>query len=246
MKFVRSLALTGVATVAIVSMASAEQIIAADDGGVITGHVSASGVTRISFIGDEAASVQLSQGGEGPGFSIAHEPTTGDLYLTLSREPGRGEAIGAASFFVTTRAGFTYQVELAAKDTPSTQIAIRNDALQIQRARQTASSEPQIDRLVGLTRAMWNGALMEGYQVRRPLRRENAAGSLRMTPISVYEGETLTGRVIEIRNPTPGEIEVSEDVFLAPGVLSVVIKGPRRLGPNERTAVLIIDGGDAS
>lgn len=226
--------------------ASADQLIEVTDGGVVNGSVSASGVTRVSFIGDQAASVQLSQGGDGPGFSIAHEPSTGDLYLTLARDPRRSEGPGAASFFVTTRQGFTYQVELAARNIPSTQIEIRNPEIGQRAAEQVMADTPMIDRVVTLNRAMWNGALMEGYQLKRPIRRERAAGTFRLTPVAIYEGPDFTGRVLEIRNPSPGSITISEDVFMAPGVVSVVIKGPRTLTSGGRASVLIIDQGDAS
>ncbi|MEL7322570.1 MAG: type-F conjugative transfer system secretin TraK [Pseudomonadota bacterium] len=238
--------LIAVSTVVIAQTAQAEQLIEVTDGGVITGTVSAGGVTRVSFIGDQAASVQLAQGGNGPGFSIAHEPTTGDLYLTLARDPRRGEAQGAASFFVTTSQGFTYQVELAAREIPSTQIQIRNPELHLKTTQMEMAQTPVIDQVVNLNRAMWNGALMEGYQLKRPLRRERAAGALRLTPVAVYDGPELTGRVLEIRNPSPGSIELSEDVFMAPGVVSVVIKGPRSLGADDRSSVLIIDQGGPS
>lgn len=227
-------------------VAQAEQLVQATDGGVINGSVSANGVTRVSFIGDQAASVQLAQGGEGPGFSIAHEPSTGDLYLTLARDPRRGEAAGAASFFVTTRQGFTYQVELAARNIPSTQIEIRNPELGRRAAEQVMADTPMIDRVVTLNRAMWNGALIEGFQLKRPLQRERPAGSFRLTPLAIYEGPDFTGRVIQIRNPTPGTIEISEDIFMAPGVVSVVIKGLRTLPSGSTASVLIIDQGDAS
>ena len=227
-------------------VASAGQIVEVTEGGVVSGSVSATGVTRVSFIADEAASVQLSNGGDGPGFSIAHEPTTGDLYLTLERDPRRGEAPGAASFFVTTRKGFTYQVELAARAIPSTQIEIRNPELETRAVDAVAANTPIIDRVVMLNRAMWNGALIDGYKLIRPLRRERAAGPMRLTPIAIYEGTEFTGRVLEIRNPSANHLDIAEDVFMAPGVVSVVIKGPRRLGQDERSSVFIIDQGAGS
>lgn len=239
----RPLLISACAALLLTPLASAGQLIEARDGNVINGHVSSSGVTRISFIEDQAASVQLAQGGDGPGFSIAHEPNTGDLYLTLSRDPYRGEAPGAASFFVTTQQGFTYQVELAARDIPSTQIEIRNPQLQTQKLAASVENDPLADQIVSLTRAMWTGALLDGYQVKQPLKRERAAGTLRLTPIAEYEGPGLTGRVLQIRNPSPGIIELSEDVFMAPGVVSVTMKGPRFLDPGAHSLVLIVDQG---
>ncbi|WP_440590427.1 TraK domain-containing protein [Parvularcula maris] len=92
---------------ALISSAHAEQIVEAADGGTVSGYASETGVTRLSFLGDAAASVQMAAGGEGAGFSIAHEPTTGDLYISLDGTR-RSSRPGAASFFVTTRSGATY------------------------------------------------------------------------------------------------------------------------------------------
>lgn len=224
-----------------VATVSAEQLVNVSEGGVVQGHVSSTGVTRISFVGDEAASIQMAKGGEGPGFSIAHEPTTGDLYLTLSRAPYRGEGVGAASFFVTTRSGYTYQMELAAREVPSTQLRIRNEELVLQTAQTADVKKPLENRVVSLTRAMWNSALADGYKIKRPHRRERAAGSLRLMPLSVYEGSDLNGRIINVRNTSTGVISLSEQMFMAPGVVSVVIKGARELGSNESATIMIVD-----
>ncbi|MEM9093940.1 MAG: type-F conjugative transfer system secretin TraK [Pseudomonadota bacterium] len=233
-----------VATLALCN-ASAQQIADVADGGIVSGYVSAGGVTRISFTGDQAASSPMSQGGTGPGFSLVHEPSTGDLYLTLAREPRHGERAGAVSFFVTTKAGFTYQVELSAKDVPSTQIEIRNPALAAKRAERLAVAVPLEARVVSLTRAMWAGALADGYEIKRVAFRERAAGSLRIAVRALYEGSDLTGRILSVRNPSRGTVDAPETLFMAPGVLAVTLRGPARLGPGDTMAVLIVDRGDA-
>lgn len=235
-----------IAMMALASGAHAQQLAEVRDGGVVSGYVSASGVTRISFAGDQAASSPMSQGGSGPGFSLVHEPSTGDLYLTLLRDPGRNERAGAASFFVTTKAGFTYQIELAARDVPSTQIEIRNPELQIRRAERAAASAPMETRVVTLSRAMWNDALIDGYAIKRPVRRERAAGSLRVSVEAIYEGADLNGRVLRVRNPSRGTVYVHEGLFLAPGVLAVSLKGTPQLQAGQSMNVLVFDRADGS
>lgn len=240
---IRSLFIAGASAAVTVATAQAQQITEVSDGGVVSGYVSASGVTRLSFTGDQAASSPMSHGGSGPGFSLVHEPTTGDLYLTLERAPRRGERARAVSFFVTTKAGFTYQVELAAKDVPSTQIEVRNPELALKRAERAAAEAPLEAQVVTLTRAMWSGSLADGYTLRRPVFRERAAGSLRLAVQAVYESSDLTGRVLTVRNPSRGTVPVSESLFLAPGVLAVTLQGPTELGPRESMAVLVVDRG---
>lgn len=222
-------------------LACAQQIAEVTDGGVVSGYVSAGGITRLSFTGDAAASSPLRQGGAGPGFSLVHEAATGDLYVTLARDPADGERAGAVSFFVTTRAGFTYQVELAARDVPSTQIEVRNPELALRLAEKAIASAPLDARIATLTRAMWAGSLADGFAVDLQSGRERAFGSVRVKVLATYRGPDMTGRVLSVRNPSPGEVEVTEDQFLIPDVLAVALKGPRRLAARESTLVLVID-----
>ena len=239
--------LSGLAAICVAAApATAQQLLDASDGGVITGYVSSTGVTRLSFVGDAASSVQMGQGGDGPGFSLVHEPSKGDLYLTLTRDPRRGERASAASFFVTTRAGFTYQVELAAREVPSTQIQIRNPEIALKAAQAAEATDPRETRIVTLTRAMWSGFTLDGYRIERPYQRERVAGSFRLVVSAIYEGRDLTGRVLTIRNTTPGSTEVDEALFMAPGVLSVTLKGPRTLQSGESAQILIVDQGEGA
>lgn len=242
----RSFFFSLMAASALIAPAEAQQLLEATDGEVVSGYVSATGVTRLSFLGDAASSVQMGQGGDGPGFSIVHEPAKGDLYLTLVRDPRQGERASAASFFVTTREGFTYQVELAARDVPSTQISIRNPEIALKAAQAKASADPQEVRIVALTRAMWSGLTADGYRIERPYQRERVAGSLRLSVNAVYEGRDLTGRVLTVRNNTPGVVTVDEAVFMAPGVLSVTLKGHRSLASGETAQILIVDQGEGA
>lgn len=230
----------------IVAPAEAQQILEATDGQVVSGYVSSTGVTRLSFVGDAAASVQMGQGGDGPAFSIVHEPAKGDLYLTLARDPRQGERASAASFFVTTREGFTYQVELAAREVPSTQISIRNPEITLRASKARAASDPQEVRIVTLTRAMWSSLTVDGYRIERPYQRERVAGSLRLSVSAVYEGRDLTGRILSVRNSTPGSVSVDEALFMAPGVLSVTLKGPRTLQSGETAQIFIVDQGEGA
>ncbi|MEM9838006.1 MAG: type-F conjugative transfer system secretin TraK [Pseudomonadota bacterium] len=225
--------------VVMVAEAYAEQIVEATDGGTVSGYASETGVTRLSFLGDAAASVQMATGGEGAGFSVAHESTTGDLYISLDGTR-RHSRVGAASFFVTTRSGATYQIELAAKATPSTQIMVRNPELGRERVDRPVLASQEDEAVVTLIRAMWAGALADGYDISRPTPRERAAGSLRIRPVSTYRGERLIGRVFSVRNPSPGKVAIDEAAFMAPGVIAVTVRGPSKLPAKARARVLVI------
>lgn len=217
--------------------ASAEQIVEVVDDGVVSAYVSSTGVTRIKFISDQAKEAVIADGGSGPGFTLAN--IDGDIFLTMDGTSREG--FGAASFFVKTRSGVTYQFELASKETPSTQIFVRNPELAAKQATVASPRATMEERVVQLTQAMWTGALPSGFEVRRPRGREVPAGPVRLRPLAEYRGTDLTGRVLSVRNPASGDISIDEDLFMAPGVVAVSIKGDRTLGPGATVDVLIID-----
>jgi conjugal transfer pilus assembly protein TraK len=225
---------------AIMATCQAQQIIEVTDGGVVSGALSSEGVTRISFLRDRAASVQMQSGGTGPGFSVAHEASTGDLYLTLDGQ-GPQKRFGAASFFVTTSKGHTYQVELEAKAIPSTQVIIRNPEMGRAASERPIKLGARDDEIIALTKAIWAGALIDGYEVKRQPSRERAVGSVRVQHQVTYEGERWTGHLLSVRNPAPGSVRFDEASFLAQGTVAVTIRGPRELERRDRSSVIVIE-----
>lgn len=224
----------------LIATCQAQQIVEVTDGGVISGSVSSTGVTRISFLQDAAASVQMQSGGVGPGFSIAHEQSSGDLYLTLDGQ-GAQRRFGAASFFVTTGKGYTYQVELEAKAIPSTQVMVRNPEIGRKPAELAPNLGAREQELIALTRAIWTGALVEGYEVSRTPARERALGSVRVRTQMTFEGERWTGHLFTVRNPAPGTVSIDEALFSGPRTVAVTIRGPRELERRSRSSVIVIE-----
>ena len=220
--------------------AKAQQFVEVSGDGMIRAELSADGITRLHFVKDEVASVQLNEGGHHVDVSFTKEPTTGDLYIKLPNYNRDAFDSNDVSFFLITKRGYTYQIELEIKERNSAQIAIRN--LDIKQHNQEFKQTNQVleSSVIRLIRAMSTGTLIEGYRVTNSFARTQALGSLKFNTRSIYQGKHLTGQIIVIQNPTPGEVTIKETRFLSSGILAVTILGNPKLGTLETRKVLLI------
>lgn len=220
--------------------AKAQQFVEVSGDGLIRGELSADGITRLHFVKDEVASVQLNEGGHHIDISFTKESTTGDVYIKLPNYNRDSNVSNDVSFFLITKRGYTYQVELEIKERTSAQIAIRN--LNIKHHNQEVKRTNQVleSSVIRLIRAMSAGTLIEGYRVKKAFAGTQALGSLKFETRLIYQGKNLTGQIIVIRNTTPSEVTIKETRFLRSGILAVTILGNPKLGTLETRKVLLI------
>lgn len=201
-----------------IAPALADQFRSIADNGTIEGYASSLDITRISLIGDRVASVKKADADEfGDDFNVAHDTITGDVYLTL---PAIYEQTHL-NFFITSQKGFTYKVHLAIRDTPSTQIFVQNPGVGSERAESWELETPFRQTVVRLIRAMWNGATVEGYEVRQNVDLSQKAGPLTYRITASYDGASLVGRILKIENNADTALALSEGAFFSPGVIAV-------------------------
>lgn len=202
----------------ILTPALADQFRTIGDSGTVEGYASSLDITRISLVGDRIASVKKADADEfGDDFNVAHDTITGDVYLTL---PAIFEQTHL-NFFITSQKGFTYKVHLAIRDTPSTQIFVQNPGVGSERAESWELETPFRQTVVRLIRAMWNGATVEGYEVRQNVDLSQKAGPLTYRVTASYDGASLVGRILKIENSADTALALSEDAFFSPGVIAV-------------------------
>lgn len=220
--------------------AKAQQFVEVSGDGLIRGELSAVGITRLHFVKDEVASVQLNEGGHHIDVSFTKEPTTGDLYIKLPNYNRDSSVSTKVSFFLITKRGYTYQFELEIHERTSAQIAVRN--LNIKHLNQEVKQANQVreSSVIRLIRAMSTGTLIEGYRVKNAFAGTQALGSLKFETRMIYQGKHLTGQIIVIRNTTRGEVTIKETRFLSSGILAVTILGNPKLGTLETRKVLLI------
>ncbi len=199
----------------------ADQFLTASDNATLSGAVSKSDVTRISFTGDAALSLQkIKPANPSDDFSVTHDGSTGDIYVTLPVLYNSK----FINFFATSRRGFTYKFVLAVKDIPATQIFVQNPAIGSERAGAFEREQPYRHILVKLIRAMWNRQALLGYTVEWRDSYKVKAGPVTYHRIGRYEGGSFEGHIYEVRNRTKKPITLSESIFETARTLAVSMR----------------------
>ena len=146
--------LTGAALIAsglvlTASPALADETILVADNGEVRCQASKSDLTRISLKDDQFVSVSRVQSGiESEDFSIVHEPTRGDIYISVPQ----GYAKPNISFFGTTQNGFVYKFDCQVAVEAAVQVFVANADVERPQARpETLQANASLDdRAVGL------------------------------------------------------------------------------------------------
>ena len=139
--------LTGAALIAsglvlTASPALADETILVADNGEVRCQASKSDLTRISLKDDQFVSVSRVQSGiESEDFSIVHEPTRGDIYISVPQ----GYAKPNISFFGTTQNGFVYKFDCQVAVEAAVQVFVANADID--------GSPPAPDWIAGIKKA---------------------------------------------------------------------------------------------
>ena len=123
-----------------------------EDNAEIAGIISAREVNRIT-LGDDRIKSAV---GAPTGYTIEHDPDSGDLFLVPFGFPLPTEPV---NLFITAESGVTYQLFLEPRDIPAEQILITNRTVNPE----TVSSASRREKLAGLTRAVLTGESLDGY-----------------------------------------------------------------------------------
>ncbi|MEM9573521.1 MAG: type-F conjugative transfer system secretin TraK, partial [Pseudomonadota bacterium] len=174
-----------------------------------------SGMTRIAFDQDRAASVQkIAEGHPEGDFAATKDPATGDLYIVVGEE-----AQPNLSFFVSTDAGHTYQVMMRVRDVPTLQVSIaapqapeKEPAEDLTAAMSSSDhverpgEDTQVADLASvLIKAMYSGARIDGFETRRFRKLDWLTGPLAAQGFSQrsvieWTGNGASGYAITVRN----------------------------------------------
>lgn len=222
--------------------ACADQTILSADSAQIDCAASARDLTRISLIDDAFASVQkIATGNPLDDFSVVNEPLRGDIYLSVPD----GYARGSLSFFATTRRGHVYKFLCKVSGDDATQIFVSNPA--IAREEDTAvggTAHPdRQDRAIALVRAMYGGAIVDGYVMRQRGLKPATVGNLKVQLIAEYRGPDLVGKVLRIENAGRSPVQLSEQMVAPGDVVAVAIAEPA-LAPGRVTTAYFVSKGD--
>lgn len=218
--------------------AFADEHILAVDNGEVQCQASKSDLTRIALKDDQFVSVSRVQTGiEGQDFGIVHEPTRGDIYLSVPE----GYSKPNISFFGTTKKGFVYKFDCRVGGEGAVQVFVANADIENPRAQpQTLPTFASLDdQAVGLVRAMFEQRSVVGFEISDAARAAVNVGDIKVQLVNEYASPTLTGKVLRIENTGASPIVLSEELIAGNGAIAVTISNPN-LESGQATAAYVV------
>ncbi|AXB80455.1 type-F conjugative transfer system secretin TraK [Novosphingobium sp. P6W] len=227
-----------------VTPALADQTVVAIDNGAVECEASRQDLTRISLRNDQFAAVsKVSAGRASEDFSVVHEPTRGDVYISVPE----GYTRSTISFFGTTRKGFVYKFTCKVGGSDAKQVFVANGQAEKpaeQPAAYAVSELPFDEQVLALVRAMFEQKPLPGFEIRDRPRAAVNVGGLKVQLVSEYRGLLLTGQVLRVQNAGKEPMVLSEDIVASRGAIAVSVSNSS-LGPGQTTgAYVVLPAGD--
>lgn len=235
-------ALLAAASVFTVSPAQADENILAVDNGEVRCRASKADLTRVALKDDRFVSVSRVQTGlEGQDFSIVHEPTRGDIYISVPEAYSKPNI----SFFGTTQKGFVYKFDCQVGGDAAVQVFVANADIE------NPAPAPEVlqaagtleDRAVGLVRAMFEQRSVSGFQISDAPRAPVNVGDLRVQLVSEYRSPTMTGKVLRIENTGSSPLVLREELIAGDGAIAVTISNPNLASGQATAAYVVVPAG---
>lgn len=237
-----SVALLGLAIALPAVPALADETILVADNGEVFCQASKADLTRISLKDDQFVSVsRVHAGNPAEDFSIVHEPSRGDIYLSVPE----GYAKPNISFFGTTQKGFVYKFNCQVGGADAVQVFVANADLENPQAvpevlQAYASLE---DSAVGLVRAMFEQRSVTGFEISDAARAPVKVGDLKVQLISEYRSPTMTGKVLRIENTGKTSMVLREELIAGDGAIAVAISNPNLASGQATAAYVVVPSG---
>ncbi|MEL6487019.1 MAG: type-F conjugative transfer system secretin TraK [Pseudomonadota bacterium] len=220
------------------SPAAAQEHILAVDNGEVRCKASKSDLTRIALKDDQFIAVSRVQSGvPGEDFSIVHEPTRGDLYLSVPQ----GYAKPNISFFGTTKKGFVYRFDCRVSGEGALQVFVANADIENPQppAETLQANAPLETQAVGLVRAMFEQRPVTGFDISDAARAPVNVGTLKVQLITQYRSPTITGKVLRIENTGDAPLILNEQLIAGDAAIAVTISNPN-LERGQATAAYVV------
>ncbi|MEM6409959.1 MAG: type-F conjugative transfer system secretin TraK [Pseudomonadota bacterium] len=222
--------------------AFAQEHILAVDNGEVHCQASKSDLTRIALKDDQFIAVSRVQTGvASEDFSIVHEPTRGDIYLSVPQ----GYAKPNISFFGTTQKGFVYKFDCRVAGEGALQVFVANADIENPQppAETLQAYAPLEDRAVGLVRAMFEQRPVSGFEISDAARAPVNVGDLKVQLVSEYRSPTMTGKVMRIENTGSNPVVLSEELIAGDGAIAVTISNPSLQSGQATSAYVVVPSG---
>lgn len=236
------IALVGAALSVPVFPALADETILAADNGEVLCQASKADLTRISLKDDQFVAVSRVQtGNPAEDFSIVHEPTRGDIYLSVPE----GYAKSNISFFGTTQKGYVYKFSCQVGGDEALQVFVANADLENpQAAAEVLQAFGSLDdRAVGLVRAMFEQRPVIGFEISDDARAPVNVGDLKVQLVTEYRSPTIVGKVLRIENTGASPMALREELIAGDGAIAVTISNPNLASDQATAAYVVVPAG---
>lgn len=235
-------ALLGAALAVPVLPALADETILSADNGEVLCQASKADLTRISLKDDQFVAVSRVQTGNPvEDFSIVHEPTRGDIYLSVPE----GYAKPNISFFGTTQKGYVYKFNCQVGGEEALQVFVANADLENPQAAPEALQAfgSLDDRAVGLVRAMFEQRPVTGFEISDDARAPVNVGDLKVQLVTEYRSPTMVGKVLRIENTGEAPMVLREELIAGDGAIAVTISNPNLASGQATAAYVVVPAG---
>lgn len=216
--------------------ALADQSISARDNGEVRCDASQKDLTRISLRDDQFVAVsKIESDNPLEAFSIVHEPTRGDLYLSVPD----GFARPSVSFFATTRRGFVYKFNCRVSGEEAKQIFIANADTPQATSKSPALSGGLGEQSVALVKAMFEQRAIDGFEIRDQAKTPVNVGALKVQLLTEYLSPALSGKILRIENTGKDPVTLKEEMVSGGDAVAVSLSSAE-LKPGQATAAYVV------
>lgn len=216
-------------------LAQATQVLQVVDGQSVHARISADALTRIAIEGGRITRVT----GQDGTLMVRADKSSGDIYV----KPMAAYRNHPINIFVIDGKGHHYMLLLSPVNVPAETILLQPKYADTAKALRWEKSQPYVDDIKDIVRAMALGTLPPGYQRNVVNKQIPLWKQVRFTVDQKYMGATMHGVHCTLKNINTKRMRFVEREFFTPGTLAVAL-GKLVLSPGESTNVYIVkDGG---
>lgn len=208
------------------------------DDGQVSGIIAAGEISRIVLKHDRIRLVNADDD-----ISITNDSETGAIFV----KPLDATADKPINLFVLSEKGYSYKLILVPDNVPSEQIIIMNPEIDLGRDNEEADafekSSPYHHTVTEIVRAMVNREALPGYTW------HSASRGTRLDDVfvkerQVFQGSSLKGVLLEVKNEGDVRAALKEGMFYEPGALAVYLPS-RFLEPTTVMEVIVVANNEA-
>jgi type-F conjugative transfer system secretin TraK len=204
------------------------------DGSELAFNISIRDLNRVKVIGDRVQTLKCPE----DEIILSAIENLGEIYIRPIKEGGM-----SISCFMITEKGNTYKIRFTPKDIASTQIILKNiENIPVSTsANESTNLIGEKSDIVELMKLMSSGTIQSNdkYKISSINGVWFTAKEIEAKKTLLFQGEHLTGMVLNVKNKSDLELKISEKTFFKEGVRAVSIEN-NVIQPNSSVSLYIV------